>query len=118
MCQKIILDELCEERMKGALEARLSCCARYQDSIRDAEEQYEAVMEMLKESVQQEAFDRAISAHNLCGAEYGREAYLQGFQDGVNLLVESMDVPCVLKKRDCVSCLKNKTSCQRQGNLL
>lgn len=83
-----LLEELFNSRMIHALE---TTAATDQDYLEVSKKEDELLNKLDKKNLnrkQRVAVDRVISAANSCGAEYGRMAYRQGFQDAIKLIAE------------------------------
>lgn len=83
-----LLEELFNSRMIHALE---TTAATDQDYLEVSKKEDELLNKLDKKNLnrkQRVAVDRVISATNSCGAEYGRMAYRQGFQDAFKLIAE------------------------------
>lgn len=87
-----LLDILCGERLGGALEASLKNSDRYNKAEKEANKKLEKTFKVGLNKKQKIAIDEALMAYDQSNAEYGREAYIQGFRDGVRLLTEVFDI--------------------------
>jgi hypothetical protein len=86
-----LLDILCRERIGGALEASLKNCDRYNKAENEANKKMEKALRIGLSKKQKFALDQALMAYNHSNAEYGREAYIQGFRDGARFIAEIFD---------------------------
>lgn len=92
MKESTLLDELFEERINSALEIALDANENYQNSLKKLDEMLDKLLNTNLSKKQKLKVDRVISASNLCGFEYGRVAYRQGFYDSMNLMAELWDI--------------------------
>lgn len=83
-----VLQEIFDVGINCALEASLRKDKAYIKSREIAGKQQDKLEHIGLNKKQWRAADRAISASNALGAEYGRAAYEQGFRDGVKLISE------------------------------
>ncbi len=86
-----VLESFCIHRLNTALEESISKDKGYQ---KKEDEIHKAILRIDKIGLTQkqwEIVDRALSACNERNAEYGEKAYLQGFRDVVNLIMEVAD---------------------------
>lgn len=83
-----LLNYLWGERIHGALEASLQQDEDFQKATRISNSEQDNLDMIGLSSEQTKAVNRAISASNAAGAEYGRVAYRQGFSDSLKLLSE------------------------------
>ncbi len=83
-----ILEQIFEERKFGSLEEALNQNEDYQK----ARKEYQAQMDQLDRcglnTEQKKAVDKAVSAANATGSEYGAAAYQMGFHDARKLMLE------------------------------
>lgn len=82
------LEDFGELRIESELENALRDSKRYRKSAKRAEKKVQKELDMDLNEKQKVAVDRAVSANNLCGSEYGREAYLLGLRDGLKFMTE------------------------------
>ena len=83
-----MLRAICEDRTDAALEETLQMDKDYLKEKTEANRLIDQIEELGLNRGQWEAVDKALSACNDRGSEYGRAAYRQGFQDAVRLGVE------------------------------
>lgn len=83
-----LLKELFGERMQYALEVVLKEDENYQKAVEISSEKHDRLNTIGLNKYQWKQVDRAISAANALGAEYGRVAYRLGFQDSLKLASE------------------------------
>ncbi len=81
-----LLKNFFEFRKCHSLEKMLAGNTEYQNASRKCEEEVEKLSRQKDE--QKSAVDKAISAANAAGAEYGAAAYQQGFDDARRLFME------------------------------
>ena len=83
-----ILKQIFEERKFSSLEEALNQNEEYQN----ARKEYQAEMNQLDQcglsAEQKKAVDKAVSAANATGSEYGAAAYQMGFHDARKLMLE------------------------------
>ncbi len=83
-----ILKQIFEERKFSSLEEALNQNEGYQN----ARKEYQAKMDQLEQcglsAEQKKAVDKAVSAANATGSEYGAAAYQMGFHDARKLMLE------------------------------
>lgn len=83
-----VLQTLIDEGISYALEASLRTDKGYKEARKAADETLDDIDDIGLDKKQWKTVDRAVSAANALGAEYGRAAYEQGFKDSVRLLSE------------------------------
>ncbi len=83
-----LLENFFEFRKCHSLEKMLACNEEYQNASRKCEEEVEKLGRQNLNDEQRSAVDKAISAANAAGAEYGAAAYQQGFDDARRLFME------------------------------
>ncbi len=86
--QDSIMENFFHMRRYGALEKTLSRNEDYQNALRECNEEIEKLDQCGLSKEQQLAVDKAISATNAIGSEYGAAAYRQGFYDAQKLIRE------------------------------
>lgn len=85
------LESFCMHRLNTALEESIRKDKSYQ---KKDEEIQKAIMRIDKIGLthnQWKTVDRALSACNARSSGYGEKAYMQGFKDVINLIIEAMD---------------------------
>lgn len=85
------LESFCMHRLNTALEESIRKDKSYQ---KKDEEIQKAIMRIEKIGLthnQWKTVDRALSACNARSSGYGEKAYMQGFKDVINLIIEAMD---------------------------
>lgn len=85
------LESFCMHRLNTALEESIRKDKSYQ---KKDEEIQKAIMRIEKIGLthnQWKTVDRALSACNARTSGYGEKAYMQGFKDVINLIIEAMD---------------------------
>ncbi|MDE7436029.1 MAG: hypothetical protein K2N01_09485 [Lachnospiraceae bacterium] len=87
-----LLEQYFAARIDTALEEELRGNARYQDARDRSRREVCSIDELGLEQGQWETVDQALSASNHLGAEYGRAAYMLGFQDAMDIVVEIQGV--------------------------
>lgn len=87
-----LLEQYFAARIDAALEEELRENARYQDAMDTSRREVCGIDELGLEQGQWETVDQALSASNRLGAEYGRAAYILGFQDAMDVVVEIQGV--------------------------
>lgn len=92
MDDREILNEFCEFRFDHAFEKRLSEDVEYKLADSKATEKLEEVLHLLTSKEQQVAVDELVEALNYTAVLYGHVAYAQGFQDGVQLLMDILQI--------------------------
>lgn len=92
MNEDSLLFSLCETQIEAALEETLMHCERYQKVEHEMEKEEEYLFKLNLTTEQLLVVERVISSNNYCGMEYGRVAYHQGFQDGIKLMAEILDI--------------------------
>lgn len=88
MAEENLIKILAEERIYNALEDKLKVSPSYLKAMKEQRKTSEKLDKMKLTKKQMKAVDRAISAANAGGAEYGKVAYNQGFYDGLKLISE------------------------------
>lgn len=88
MTEDNLIDILFEERICHALEDKLNVAPSYLETTKEQRKTTDKLDKMKLTRKQMKTIDQAISAANASGAEYGRIAYSQGFQDGLKLISE------------------------------
>lgn len=83
-----LLDDFFLNRINHALETTAAIDKSYQEAAKKEDELFNKLNKRKLSRKQKLAVDRVISAANDCGAEYGKMAYRQGFQDAIKLLEE------------------------------
>lgn len=83
-----LLHALFAQRMETTLEILLKGDGEYKKAVEIASESQEQLDMIGLDKKQSQQVDRAISATNAVGAEYGRVAYQQGFREGIKLISE------------------------------
>lgn len=86
-----LLEELFSSRIIHALETTAATDQDYQEVSKKEDELLNKLDKKNLNRKQRVAVDRVISATNSCGAEYGRMAYRQGFQDAIKLIAELLE---------------------------
>lgn len=88
MTKENLIDILAEERMYNTLEDKLNTAPYYLEAKKEQRKSSDKLDKMKFTKKQMKAIDRAVSAANASGAEYGKAAYNLGFHDGVKLIFE------------------------------
>lgn len=83
-----VLQWIIDEGICNSVEAALRTDKGYKEARKIANETLDNIDDIGLDKKQWSTVDRAISATNALGAEYGRTAYEQGFKDSVKLLSE------------------------------
>lgn len=86
--KKAFLERLSENRIDTALEESLKQNCEYQYRMKAAYSKIKKIENMGFDCEQWKVIDSALSASNQMSAEYGKNAYNQGFKDAIKLLVE------------------------------
>lgn len=87
-----LIKDLCEKQIESALEETLLHSECYLAAQKEVEKEMADLFQLNLNTKQLSAIDRVITASNEFGTEYGRVAYHQGFQDGVKLIAEIIDI--------------------------
>lgn len=87
------LEQFFDARINGALEDSLRQDRRYQSARAGARRKVKRLEDMGLSRRQWTAVDQALSACNGSTSEYGRAAYVLGFQDAVDVIVELQGWP-------------------------
>lgn len=87
-----ILEEFFETREKSALEEKLREDSRYQKKRNKISRCLEELENVEFTRKQWDVIDAALSSCNERDSEYARVAYCFGFQDGVKLLMEVLEL--------------------------
>lgn len=87
-----ILEEFFETREKTALEEKLRADSRYQKKRNKISKCLEELENVEFTRRQWDAIDAALSSCNERDSEYARAAYCLGFQDGMKLLMEVLEL--------------------------
>lgn len=83
-----LFKEFFAQRMETALEVSIRTDDKYNEARKIANAEQDKLNEISLNKMQWQLMDNAISAANALGAEYGRAAYYQGFQDAIKLVTE------------------------------
>lgn len=89
---KELLKLFCDERIETALQTRILNKKEYCDMNKESVEIYEYAQQLGLTTKQFLVFDQAIAIANARGGMYGDEAYYLGFEDGIRLLSEILNV--------------------------
>ena len=88
MMKDLLIEELCEMRMSHAFEMRLQQSRAFQETEQECSQCLDRVLQLATTEEQRSAIDDMTCAYNANGAQYGKEAYMHGFNDGAKLLLE------------------------------
>lgn len=83
-----LFKEFFSQRMEKALEESIRTDEKYNEARKIANMEQDKLNKIVLDKAQWQLMDNAISAANALGAEYGRAAYYQGFQDAIKLVSE------------------------------
>lgn len=87
-----LLEQYFAARIDTALEEELRKNERYQNAREKSRRRVHNIDRIGLDQEQWETVDQALSAGNRLGAEYGRVAYILGFQDAMDVVVEIQGV--------------------------
>ncbi len=85
---KTLLQRFCDERIETVLQACVKNNKEYIDTLNDSNRTYKTFQQSGLSAEQLLVFDEAIAIANARGGIYGKEAYCQGFKDGIRLMKE------------------------------
>ena len=83
-----LLEHFFEERRFSSLEEALETNDDYQNALKTCSEELDKLKQCGLDNEQKKAVDKALSATNAVGSEYGTAAYRLGFHDARKLMLE------------------------------
>ena len=83
-----LLDRIASQRMGRDIDRVLRKDREYRDAVKQQDIAFDELKKLGLDKAQRQTIDRAISADNQCGADYGAVAYRLGMKDGIRLMTE------------------------------